>query len=272
MTTSLCVVGSPISHSLSPDLHNSAYEFLGLDFQYGSFEVAAKGLAEFVTKSGMAGLSVTMPLKREAFEFADRAGADAELTKVSNTLVLSGNNWVAHNTDVFGISKALAGVSSPEQIHILGSGSTATSAVLALSRLYPSAKVSIMARNELRANQLKSFGDDLGLACDVAALDASAIQSSDLVLSFVPMGVLDSLWKEIASSPHNPRGVLFEASYSARPTRQASSWRSKSISGVQMLIWQAIAQVQLFVESQGMNLDIDQARLSQVMTSAITNR
>jgi len=272
MTTSLCVVGSPISHSLSPVLHNSAYSFLGLDFQYRSFDVPAKGLAAFVSTSGMAGLSVTMPLKREAFEFADHAAADAELTKVSNTLVLSGNKWVAHNTDVFGISKALSDVSSPEQIHILGSGSTATSAVLALSRLYPSAKVSIMARNEQAARDLKLFGDDLGLTCNVAALDASAVQSSDLVLSFVPSGVLDAFWQEIASSPDQPRGVLLDASYSPSPASPASAWRSESISGIQMLIWQAIAQVELFVESQGVILHIDKVRLSEVMTAAITTR
>ena len=272
MTTSFCVVGSPISHSLSPLIHNVAYESLGLDFQYRGYEVPAKGLAEFITNNDMAGLSVTMPLKREAFEFAERATTDAELTKVANTLVLSDGAWVAHNTDVFGISKALSDVSAPEQVHILGSGSTATSAVLALSRLYPNANVSIMARNEQRSADLKLFGDDLGLACNIVAFDGSAVQNSDLVLSFVPAGALDAFWREIAASNQQPRGVLFDSSYSPWPSFAANAWRSESISGIDMLIWQAVAQVELFVESQDMNLNIDKDRLAQVMTSAIANR
>lgn len=272
MTTSFCVVGSPISHSLSPVIHNSAYEFLGIDFQYGGFEVPVKGLAEFITTSDMAGLSVTMPLKREAFEFAERASTDAELTKVANTLVLSDGAWVAHNTDVFGISKALSDVSAPEQVHILGSGSTATSAVLAISRLYPNANVSIISRNEQSSADLKLFGDDLGLACSVVALDGSEVQNSDLVLSFVPAGALDAFWSEIAASNKLPRGVLFDSSYTPWPSFAANAWRSESISGIDMLIWQAVAQVELFVESQDLNLNIDEARLAQVMTSAIANR
>jgi shikimate dehydrogenase len=272
MTTRFAVVGSPISHTLSPLLHNKAYKFLNLDFQYGSFDVPEKNLSTFVSTSGLKGLSVTMPLKREAFEFASRVESEAALTRVVNTLVLVDNEWVGHNTDVYGISKALSKVSSAEQIHILGSGSTATSAVLALSKLYPGAKLCIMARNEQQSKHLKDFGEELGLACELSALDAAATLDSDLVLSFVPSGVLDSFWREISESRQQPRGVLFDSSYNPWPSAASSSWRSESISGIDMLIWQAVAQVELFVDSQGLDLSVDQVLVAQVMYSAIKDR
>ena len=269
MTTRFAVVGSPISHSLSPELHNKAYDFLKLNFEYGSFDVPEKHLESFMSTSALAGLSVTMPLKKEAFDFAARALGDALVTRVANTLILVGQEWVAHNTDVFGISKALSGVSYPEQIHILGSGSTATSALLAISKLYPSAKVCIMARSEDQTKVLKAFGDNLGLECSTSSLNAASIVASDLVLSFVPAGVLDSFWDKIAASEQMPRGVLFDSSYRPWPSTAAKAWRSESISGINMLVWQAVAQVELFAESQGVGLSIDQAQLAQVLFSAI---
>jgi shikimate dehydrogenase len=269
MTTKFAVVGSPISHSLSPALHNKAYEFLRLNFEYGSFDVPEAHLESFVSTSTFAGLSVTMPLKKEAFDFAARASGDALVTRVANTLILVGQEWVAYNTDVFGISKALSGVSNPEQIHILGSGSTATSALLAISKMYPSSKVCIMARSELQTKVLKTFGENLGLACTTSTLNAASIVASDLVLSFVPAGVLDSFWNKVAESEQIPRGVLFDSSYSPWPSSAAKAWGSETISGLNMLVWQAVAQVELFAESQGISLRIDQARLAQVMFSAV---
>jgi shikimate dehydrogenase len=269
MTTKFAVVGSPISHSLSPALHNKAYEFLKLNFEYGSFDVPEAHLGSFVPTSTLAGLSVTMPLKKEAFDFATRALGDALVTRVANTLIFIDQEWVAYNTDVFGITMALSSVSYPEQIHILGSGSTATSALLAISKLYPSAKACIMARNENQAKVLMSFGESLGLACSTSSLSAASVLSSDLVLSLVPAGVLDSFWEHMADSEQIPRGVLFDSSYSPWPSSAVKAWRSESISGINMLVWQAVAQVELFAESQGIGLSIDQAQLAQVMFSAI---
>ncbi|MSZ53418.1 MAG: shikimate dehydrogenase, partial [Actinobacteria bacterium] len=70
MKTSFSVVGSPIEHSLSPVLHTAAYKHLGLGFVYGKNEVPAGGLGNFLSSSDLSGVSVTMPLKNEAFAFA----------------------------------------------------------------------------------------------------------------------------------------------------------------------------------------------------------
>ena len=140
MTSKFCVVGSPIKHSLSPIIHKAAYAHLGLNFSYERIEVPLGGLGAVMEDQAFSGLSVTMPLKYEAFELSDSYTPEAEKTGVVNTLVRSSNGWVGHNTDVLGFAKCFHEVPDPQRITIVGSGATARSAALAISRVFPAAK------------------------------------------------------------------------------------------------------------------------------------
>src|ERR1700754_3252868 len=104
------VLGSPIAHSRSPQLHLAAYRALGLDdCTYDRIECTADELRTVVGGFGpeWVGVSVTMPGKFAALRFADERSSRAELVGAANTLVRTSTGWRADNTDVDGVTGAL---------------------------------------------------------------------------------------------------------------------------------------------------------------------
>lgn len=273
MTNSFCVVGSPIDHSLSPVLHSAAYEFLKLDWSYSKSKVELGGLLDFLGETFVSGVSVTMPLKREAFAMAFDHDEDSKLTEVSNTLIRQEQGWFASNTDVFGIRMALGGVSDPALTAIFGSGATAKSAVLALSQSFPKTKLRIMARNADNASELLAFAVELGLSGETSPVELSGIVSSDLVMSLVPSGSYDSLWTEVARTSKPKDAWLFDVSYNPWPSKAASSWEAqKVVSGIEMLMWQAVRQVELFTASVAPSVSVDRQAMYSVMKAAVSSK
>ncbi|WP_397545107.1 shikimate dehydrogenase family protein, partial [Salinibacterium sp.] len=132
--TRLAVLGSPISHSLSPRIHKAAYEVLGLDWSYESVDVTEGSLADFVTKldSRWRGLSLTMPLKRGILPLLDFRDSVVDTVGAANT-VLVGETGALYgfNTDVYGVAQSFrdAGVHSLDTVHVLGAGATAASVI-----------------------------------------------------------------------------------------------------------------------------------------------
>ncbi|MCV7073934.1 shikimate dehydrogenase, partial [Mycobacterium rufum] len=125
------VLGSPIAHSRSPQLHLAAYRALGLDgWTYDRIECTAERLPAVVAGFGpeWVGVSVTMPGKFAALRFADEATERARLVGSANTLVRSATGWRADNTDVDGVTGALAAVRT-DRVVVVGSGGTAPAVV-----------------------------------------------------------------------------------------------------------------------------------------------
>ena len=136
MTRKAAVLGSPIAHSKSPQLHLAAYRALGLlDWTYDRIECTAEQLPSVVSGFGpeWVGVSVTMPGKFAALRFADERTQRAELVGSANTLLHTEHGWRADNTDVDGVVGALGSVTG--EIVVLGSGGTARAAVVAAGRL-----------------------------------------------------------------------------------------------------------------------------------------
>ncbi|MGC2655533.1 MAG: shikimate dehydrogenase, partial [Mycobacterium sp.] len=119
------VLGSPIAHSRSPQLHLAAYRALGLhDWTYDRIECGADELPAVVSGFGRqwVGVSVTMPGKLAALRFADEHTTRADLVGSANTLVRTPHGWRADNTDVDGVTGALGAVTGPAVV--LGAGGT----------------------------------------------------------------------------------------------------------------------------------------------------
>jgi shikimate dehydrogenase len=271
MTTNFCVVGSPIEHSLSPVLHAAAYKHLGLSFSYSKKEVGSGDLASFLESGNFAGVSVTMPLKKEAFALASSHDKNAVSTGVANTLVNRAGNWSATNTDVYGISQALASVDKPKRTVVMGSGATARSALVALYGKFPETEIAIVSRTAEAGAELVSFAETVGFSARVQPDSTRVILEAELVMSLVPAGAFLKLWDEITLD-NNPRnGILFDVAYNPWPSSAALAWdQARVISGIEMLIWQAIEQVQLFVTAAGQDTVIDRDLLYEVMKNAVS--
>jgi shikimate dehydrogenase len=247
MTKQAAVLGSPISHSLSPTLHQAAYVALGLDWIYTAIEVKESELSGFVANldSSWVGLSLTMPLKEIAFQVATEVDDVARKVRSINTLIRIESGWRGTNTDVFGIVQALAGVQVDgglESAVLLGAGATARSAIAALSQLNAQ-HVKIAARRPEQVQDLIALAGEFGLRAQSLSWEPEAgALDADVVISTLP-GDAGAGWAQIA---HQATGALLDAAYHPWPTPLAAHWpNTKIASGRDMLIWQAAEQVRL---------------------------
>lgn len=252
------VVGQPIAHSLSPLLHRTAYDALGLsDWSYGAAEVGPGGLAAYVDRLApdWVGLSVTMPLKEEALALAVERTATARLTGAVNTLTRGPAGWRGANTDVVGLVEALrpalSTASAPTQAVVLGSGATARSALAALAQLGVR-RVTLVVRDQARPATIEQARAQ-GLAIEVRREGdvTDAALSAHLVVSTLPAhaadAVADAVLASAEGSSPGPEGrVWLDVVYAGWPTRLAqvgTRMGVQVVSGVDMLVHQAAAQV-----------------------------
>jgi shikimate dehydrogenase len=270
MTSKYCVVGSPIQHSLSPIIHQAAYSHLGLDFSYGRAEVTQGQLSDFLEGSDLSGVSVTMPLKYEAFGLSGTCSEEATKTGAVNTLVRSSDGWAGHNTDVEGFIRCFTDLSSVTSITLIGSGATARSAALAISSVFPKTEICIMGRNPQAVLNFADLVTGLGLTASVANLEADTVLKSDLVVSTVPGSAFVDLWEQVSLGTPNKEATLFDVAYDPWPSLASRAWGPNSISGLELLIWQAIAQVKLFAEAKGLIFEATDSELYGVMKAAAT--
>ncbi|WP_280447843.1 shikimate dehydrogenase, partial [Nocardia cyriacigeorgica] len=172
------VLGSPIAHSRSPQLHLAAYRALGLPWTYERIECTAEQLPGLVDGLGpeWVGLSVTMPGKEAALAYATERTERAELVGSANTLLRIDGGWRADCTDVDGVLGALrgGGVAALSEAMVLGAGGTARPALLALAELGATA-VTIVARDAGRAASAVDLAHRLGLTATVIGFDPAAV-------------------------------------------------------------------------------------------------
>ncbi|MCD2497444.1 shikimate dehydrogenase [Microbacterium sp. W2R] len=249
------VWGDPIAHSRSPQLHLAAYRALGLDWEYGRRQVNEVSFdRELVTaRRELRGLSLTMPLKESAWRTAGSRDARAMRTGVANTLLLTGDEPAAFNTDIGGFIGALRenGVEAPERARIIGAGATAVSAVIALAEA-GARELEIVARRPQKAAPLVDLAADMGLSVSVRPLDAHAgLGDVDATIATLPGGT--HIDDTIAGLLAQHGGALVDAVYAPWPTQLGEAWMTLGLpaaSGVQMLLHQALLQVRIFVTGQ----------------------
>ncbi|WP_090423185.1 shikimate dehydrogenase [Mycobacterium europaeum] len=245
------VLGKPIAHSKSPQLHLAAYRALGLhDWTYERIECDAEQLPAVVGGFGpeWVGVSVTMPGKFAALRFADERTDRAERVGSANTLVRTVAGWRADNTDIDGVAGALASqgeVAGPALV--CGSGGTAPAAVLGLAQLGVTA-ITVVARNPDQAARLVDLGTGAGVPTRFVALDsdglAGAVAAAEVLVSTIPADVAARYADTFAPIP-----VLLDAVYDPWPTPLAAAVAAaggRIVSGLQMLLHQAFTQVELF--------------------------
>ena len=264
------VLGSPIAHSLSPALHRAAYEALGLtDRTYRAVQCSADALSDVLREleaDGLAGASLTMPLKRAVLPLLARVEHLARDVEAANTVLFGGvaGEWWGGNTDVPGMVAALGsvGVSSVgDGIVVLGAGATAASAIAALSRL-GARSVTVVARRLAAVAELEPVAGRFGVAVSLRPWNEglAAVSGAAVVVSTVPAGATDALAASLGGGTRGAgargpgmrgagaRGVLFDVVYAPWPTALASAWSAQGgrvVGGLELLVEQAALQVTL---------------------------
>lgn len=255
MRTRAAVLGKPVAHSLSPVLHEAAYRALGLvDWTYERVEMDAEGLPGFVSGLGAewAGLSVTMPGKRAALEFAGAASARARAAGAANTLVRKDSGWYADCTDVDGVVGALraaGGFAAPAGSTgvILGAGGTASAAVVAFAEL-GIARARLVVRDPARAVETAAAAARAGVEAEVlvwAGTDfAKVVSDASVLVSTVPPVAVADHAGELAAAE-----CVLDVLYHPWPTPLAEAVAAgggRIATGLDMLLHQAFGQVEQF--------------------------
>ena len=270
------VLGKPVEHSLSPVLHGAAFRALGLTgWTYDRVETDAEGLPGFVGGLGpeWAGLSVTMPGKRAALDFADEVTPRAAAVGAANTLVRNGSGWLADCTDVDGVVGALrvAGGYVPAAGDVgvvLGAGGTAAATVVGLEAL-GLRSVRLVVREPARATETLRAAKLAGLAVEVlrwSEVDFTALAAeAAVVVSTVPSVALGAHVEQLAGAR-----CLLDVIYHPWPTPLAKAVAARGgrlATGLDMLLHQAFGQVEHFT-----GLDAPREAMRDALAEATGNQ
>ncbi len=252
------VLGKPIAHSRSPQLHLAAYRALGLDrWTYERIECDADALPAVVDAMGgeWVGLSVTMPGKFAALAYAAERTARAELVGSANTLVRVPGGWRADCTDIDGVTGALDRLAVPADealgagapAVVLGAGGTARPAVVALADR-GAREVVIAVREPARARGAAAAAEQAGLVPRVLKLGApefaEACAAAPVVVSTLPGAAAGAHVEALARSRR-----LLDVVYDPWPTAAAQAVLDAGgavAGGLTMLLHQAFGQVEQF--------------------------
>lgn len=240
------VLGSPISHSLSPILHMCAYEVLGISGSYEAIDIQPEQLRAFINSldRSWTGFSLTMPLKEEILKIADVVDPMALSINSANTLIRSQGRWRALSTDVSGFTSSLEahGITQFSRVAILGAGATARAAARAVEGRAD--EIYVLQRSSPRSALRQKGMRDAAPTSEISFLEWTAkLPDLDLLINTTPRGAADDF---LGRPDLHISGVFFEALYDPWPSLLLARWRERgypTIDGLDLLVHQGIAQV-----------------------------
>ena len=260
------VLGRPVSHSVSPVMHNAAFRSAHLDAVY--LPLAASDFddfMEFANAAGLAGASVTAPFKVDAFERADECDPVSRRIQSVNTLRREGNRWLGCNTDVTGFLSPLKPLMQlpGARASILGAGGAARSVAVALASA--GVKVTISAR---RPEQAQSVAALTGAAVSAWPPDPA---SWDLLVNATPVGTAPNAGNSPLPADYLFHGgLVYDLVYNPPHTRllqDAMRAGCRTIGGLDMLVAQAQAQFEWWMGRRPADKVMRDAALARLQTA-----
>ena len=254
------VVANPIKHSISPFIHNSAFEATNTNGVYLAWEVDAAELAETVAnirRYQMYGINLSMPYKEQVIPYLDQLSEEACLIGAVNTVVNREGTLIGYNTDGKGFFKSLPSFKiSGKRMVLLGAGGAAK-AILAQAILDGVSQVSVFVRSasiEKTRPYLEKLQNATGFRVDLFALEdvqdlQDSITKADLLVNATSVG-MDGSSQPIPTSIVLPEKLLVaDVIYQPFETpflKWARNQGNQSINGLGMLLYQAAEAFQLW--------------------------
>ena len=253
-----CIIGDPIDHSLSPAIHNAAFNTLGLNCSYIAFRVQEgqlKNSIDSLRSINIGGFNVTMPHKVKILNYVDRCDKIVQLVGAANTVNNEEGKFCAYNTDVAGFIRPLRerkiGFNGID-VMILGAGGAARAVVVALSGEKGIANINIFNRNTDRSTNLANLVKKLGLnASIISNNDVQKIAyKSDLIVNTTRLGMSneESLIKSASISKNS---IVYDIVYRPINTKlieNAKTAGAQVVYGYEMLLEQATASFKIWLK------------------------
>ena len=254
------VVANPIKHSISPFIHNSAFEATGINGVYLAWEVEVSDLAETVAnirRYQMFGINLSMPYKEEVIPYLDELSDEVRLIGAVNTVVNQNGNLIGYNTDGKGFFKSLPSFTIlGKKMTLLGAGGAAK-AVLAQAILDGASQVSVFVRStsmEKTKAYLETLQSETGFRVDLYALEEHSvlqerIAASDLLVNATSVG-MDGKSSPVPENLLLPENLLVaDIIYQPFETpflQWAKSQGNVAVNGLGMLLYQAAEAFKLW--------------------------
>lgn len=251
------LLGSPVSHSISPLMHNEAFRLLGLDYAYLCFDVGTENLKtaiEGLRAIGAKGFNCTMPDKNKMFELSDELSDSARMIGAVNTVLIENGKFIGHNTDGIGYMQAVKDAGHNiigKNMTLLGAGGAAT-AVCTQAALDGVAKINVFSIHDAFWERAGKLVDSINQEtnCQAALYDfeeeavlKKSIEESDILTNATSVGMAPNTEACIIKDAAllRPELIVSDIIYNPRETRllqMAKARGCQTFNGLYMLLYQ----------------------------------
>ena len=240
------VIADPVGHSVSPHVHNRAFQSKRVDAVYVPLLVHPTQLRDFFQFAGdlpLSGFSVTIPHKRRIMRYLDHVDPLAKRIGAVNTVWRKAGKWRGTNTDAEAVARPLAKLIdiAKATVLIVGNGGAARSAACALAD--GGAKLAITGRNP---DRVRAFARSLG--AENLTLDQATARHFDVVINATSVGMWPNV-KDCVFPDNIPGDIVFDLVYNPLETeliRRAKAQGRQVVPGVRMFVEQAVRQFELW--------------------------
>jgi shikimate dehydrogenase len=248
MTKTFAVIGDPIDHSLSPNIHNAAFRALGLDCTYIAYRIPKDDLhagIESLKQIKISGFNVTIPHKIAMMEFLDDASQECKTIGATNTVSNENGRLVGYNTDMDGFLEPIKKRNltiSGQSVLLLGAGGAARAIIAGFAK-EKIGKITIANRTKQKAQDLAKFASSLGVESDSVLFEdvEQSAAKSKFIVNATSVG-LQGEPSPISAKAINPEHVVYDIVYMPMNTdliAQAKKNSATVIYGYEMLLGQA---------------------------------
>lgn len=251
-TSVYAIIGKPVSHSLSPKLHNAMFEKYALDAVYVAFEVNnLKQAIEGVRALGIKGLNVTLPFKNEAFKYVDIIDKEAKIIGSINTINNVNGELFGSNTDYLGFLETIKDIDCSKNICVLGAGGASSAIIYAFFKKGVK-KINIYNRTFENAFKIKErFGDLIS----INIIEKKDIYKNEIIVNTTSIGLKNN---EFALDLNllDKNTLLIDIIYNSQLIKNALLLGIKGIDGKKMFVQQAYYAFKIWT---GIKFDINYA-------------
>ena len=264
-TQLIALLGSPVSHSISPSMHNEAFRELGLNYIYKAFETKEEQMAsavDYLRDSNARGFNVTMPGKTIVASLCDRLSPAAEISGSVNTVVIENGTLIGHTTDGIGYFRALQDTGydmTNKKMTLLGTGGAATS-IFVQAALDGMAEISVFNRPGKSFDHAKEIIAQLRerTSCKINLYDINdgsklkqEIHDSSLLTNATSVGMAPNIEQSLIEdvSCFHKDLLVSDLIYNPRETRflkLAKKAGCQTSNGLYMLLYQGAEAFQLW--------------------------
>ncbi len=249
------VIGHPIKHSLSPVMHNIAFECLVLDICYVAIYVDPEGIEYFIRGlkyTNIVGVNVTIPHKTRVIPYLDELSEEAKILGAVNTIRITKEKLIGYNTDVYGFEKCLEGIDVAKcSALLIGAGGAGKAVAYTLCKLNVK-NLYITNRTEEKAKQLIQFMNSIfNMKIRFIPFDQlDSLGPIDIVVNATPLG-MEGMKEEldIPSSIVGKHTTAIDLVYNPPITgylKKASSLGARTLNGIKMLVYQGAASFKIW--------------------------